>query len=126
MFSGTVLSAIDILITMASYPIYLKYLDAEMYGLWTIVSVVLTYSQLGQLRIGAALIKYAADNYWKKISVLLRNIQQRLLYLNAYFADICLCVVFFKWTDCRSFGSKKNPSGVKENNLSFTWASSPC
>jgi len=68
-FSGSILSGIDILITMASYPFYLKYLSAEKYGLWTIVSVVLSFSQLGQLRIAPAVVKYVAGDYWKKEAI---------------------------------------------------------
>lgn len=89
------MSAIDILITMASYPIYLKYLDAEMYGLWTIVSVVLTYSQLGQLRIGAALIKYAADNYWKKDFRSITEYTTTAFYILTPISLIFVCVLFF-------------------------------
>ena len=65
-FSGSVLTGIDIIVTMVSYPIYLRYLGAEKYGLWSVVSVILVFSQIGQLGIGTAVAKYVAGEYKKK------------------------------------------------------------
>ena len=65
-FSGSILSGIDILVSMISYPIYLKYLGVEKYGLWTLVSIVLSLTQIGQFSIGTAIVKYVAGNYGKK------------------------------------------------------------
>jgi len=65
-FSGSVYSGVNIIITLLAYPIYLKYLGAEKYGLWATVSVVLSFSQLGQLRIEAAIIKYVSYEYGHK------------------------------------------------------------
>jgi len=94
-FSGTVLSSIDILITMASYPVYLKYLSAEKYGLWTLVSVVLTFSQLGQLRIGVAIVKYVSSNYWKKDFRSITEYTTTALYILTVPSLIVVCVLFF-------------------------------
>ncbi len=50
---------------MVAYPIYLKYLGVELYGLWAAVSVVVFFSRLGELGINDALIKYVAAEFGK-------------------------------------------------------------
>ena len=107
-FSGTVLSSIDILITMASYPVYLKYLSAEKYGLWTLVSVVLTFSQLGQLRIGVAIVKYVSSNYWKKDFRSITEYTTTAFYILTVPSLVIVCVIFFLKTHISGF------LGVKE------------
>lgn len=63
--SGSVSAGVNILITFISYPLYLKYLGVEQYGLWATVSVVLAFSQVGQLRVDTAIVKYVAGEYGK-------------------------------------------------------------
>lgn len=64
--SGSIFSGVNILVTLISYPLYLKYLGVEQYGLWATVSVVLAFSQIGLLRINTAVVKYVAGEYGKK------------------------------------------------------------
>ncbi len=66
LFSGAFQSGINILVTIVSYPIYLNYLGTKQYGLWAIVSVVLAYSQIGQMGIATALTKNIAYEYGKR------------------------------------------------------------
>jgi len=60
-----VLAGTNILLLLIAYPVYLKYLGAEQYGLWAAVSVVVFFSQLGELGINSALIKYVAAEFGK-------------------------------------------------------------
>ncbi len=60
---GSIFSAINLLVALIAYPIYLKYLGPEKYGLWATVSVVLAFSQIGQLGIDTAVVKYVAGEY---------------------------------------------------------------
>lgn len=64
--SGSISSGVDILVTLIAYPFYLKYLGVEQYGLWATVAVVLAFSQIGQLRVDTAIVKYVAGEYGKK------------------------------------------------------------
>jgi len=64
--SGAVLSCFDSVAGFIAYPIYLKYLGAEQYGLWATVSVVLTFCRLGQFGIDTAITKYVAAEYGQK------------------------------------------------------------
>jgi len=64
--SGGVLSGFDSLAGLIAYPLYLKYLGAEEYGLWATVSVVLTFCRLGQFGIDTAITKYVAGEYGQR------------------------------------------------------------
>ena len=63
--SGSVLASGNIILLLISYPIYLKFLGAEQYGLWATLSVVIFFSHLGNLGINNALIKYVAGEFGK-------------------------------------------------------------
>jgi len=65
-FSGSLLAGIHIILLLVAYPIYIRYLGVERYGLWALISVVLSFSQLGDLGINEAVIKYTAEEYGKK------------------------------------------------------------
>lgn len=64
--SGAVLSCFDSLAGLIAYPLYLKYLGAERYGLWATVSVVLIFCRLGQFGIDTAITKYVASEFGQK------------------------------------------------------------
>jgi O-antigen/teichoic acid export membrane protein len=51
------------LVMGVAYPLYLHYLGYEQYGLWLVLSTVLTMAQLGNLGISPALLKLAAEDY---------------------------------------------------------------
>ena len=63
--SGSVLAGSNILLLLIAYPVYIKYLGAEQYGLWATLSVVVYFSQLGDLGINNALIKYIGGEFGK-------------------------------------------------------------
>lgn len=65
-FSGMLSAVGNILILLVSYPIYLKYLGIERYGVWAILSVVVSFSALGSLGIDTAVIKYVAEEYGRE------------------------------------------------------------
>jgi len=65
-FSGMFFAVGNILILLVSYPIYLKYLGIERYGVWAILSVVVSFSALARLGIDTAIIKYVAEEYGRK------------------------------------------------------------
>lgn len=61
--SGMILAGGNILISFVGYPLYLKYLGAETYGLWAALSFVVVFGALGSLGIDSAIIKYVAEEY---------------------------------------------------------------
>jgi len=64
--SGAVLSGFSIVLFLISYPIYIKIIGIDLFGLWVSLSIVITVSQLGLLGINSALIKFSAEAYGKQ------------------------------------------------------------
>lgn len=66
MLSGTILAIGSTLILFVSYPIYLKNLGAEMYGLWAALTIILAFSNIGRLGLDLAIIKYVSEEFGNK------------------------------------------------------------
>jgi O-antigen/teichoic acid export membrane protein len=66
MLSGVITTIVNIIITGVSYPLYLHYLGYKKYGIWLILSTVLTFAQLGNLGINPAISKIVAEEYSHK------------------------------------------------------------
>jgi O-antigen/teichoic acid export membrane protein len=60
MVSGPLILIGGIVVTAISYPFYLHHLGFERYGLWIILSSVITFSQIGNLGVAQALARYVA------------------------------------------------------------------
>ncbi len=63
MASGVITTIVNTGILAIGYPIYLHFLGYEQYGLWLVLSVVLTFMQLGNLGLGPAVTKLVAEDY---------------------------------------------------------------
>ena len=61
MASGLVVTAANTIAGLVAYPFYLSYLGAETYGLWLVLSVVLTFSLIGMLGIPDAIVKLVSE-----------------------------------------------------------------
>jgi len=61
--SGTVTTAINAVVMVIAYPVYLHFLGYEKYGVWLVLATVLTFAQLGNLGIGPAVMKLVAEDY---------------------------------------------------------------
>jgi len=59
--SGFVTAAVNVLLMVVSYPLYLHYLGYEKVGVWLLLSSVQNFAQLGVLGIGPALTKLVAE-----------------------------------------------------------------
>ncbi len=68
-FSGSVLAVCNTAIILVTYPLYLKYLGTERYGLWATLSVVVNFASIGSLGMDTAMIKYIAEEYGKNDSL---------------------------------------------------------
>jgi len=58
--SGTVTTAINAVVMVIAYPVYLHFLGYEKYGVWLVLATVLTFAQLGNLGIGPVVMKLVA------------------------------------------------------------------
>jgi O-antigen/teichoic acid export membrane protein len=84
-FSGSITAAMGIVLSIISYPIYLHFLGANLYGLWIIVSVVISFSAIGALGIDEAIVKYVAQEYGKN------NKENILKYISTSINFLVIC-----------------------------------
>ena len=63
MGAGSAMALIGTCFNIVSYPIYLHYLGYHRYGLWLVLSVVVSVVQLGNLGIPWALMKLVAEDH---------------------------------------------------------------
>lgn len=63
MGAGSIMALIGSCISIISYPIYLHYLGYHRYGLWLVLSVIVSVAQLGNLGIPWALMKLVAEDH---------------------------------------------------------------
>jgi O-antigen/teichoic acid export membrane protein len=63
MASGMLTTVINTVVIVVAYPIYLHFLGYEKYGVWLVLATVLTFTQLGNLGMGPAVMKLVAEEY---------------------------------------------------------------
>ena len=63
MASGVATMALNTVIVAIAYPVYLHFLGYEKYGVWIVLSTVLSFAQLGNLGIGPAVMKLVAEDH---------------------------------------------------------------
>ena len=61
--SGSATTIVNIIVMAVSYPIYLHFLGYEKYGVWLVLTTVLTFASLGNLGIGTAVMKLVAEEH---------------------------------------------------------------
>jgi len=73
MASGLLMTILNAPLMIVAYPVYLHFLGYEQYGVWLVLSTILTFAQLGNLGIGPAITKLVAEDFAQHNS---RGIQQ--------------------------------------------------
>jgi O-antigen/teichoic acid export membrane protein len=63
MASGIVTTVINTVTLIVAFPIYLHFLGYDRYGVWLILTTVLSFAQLGNLGISKAVMKLVAEEY---------------------------------------------------------------
>lgn len=66
MVSGVAVTVVNAAVLAVAYPLYLHFLGYEQYGIWLVLSTVLSFAQLGNLGIGPAVTKLVAEEYGRK------------------------------------------------------------
>jgi len=61
--SGAITTLINMITMGIGFPIYLHFLGYEKYGIWLILSTILTFAQLGNLGIGPAITKLVSEEH---------------------------------------------------------------
>ena len=66
MLSGSATTIVNIIVMAVGYPFYLHFLGYEKYGVWLVLTTVLSFASLGNLGIGTAVMKLVAEEYGRK------------------------------------------------------------
>lgn len=73
--SGALVHGLNIFIGLISYPIFINYLGFELFSVWTLLSIIISFAQLGDFGISKAVIFYtskeSANKNFEKIKDLL-------------------------------------------------------
>jgi O-antigen/teichoic acid export membrane protein len=98
MFSGMTTTVINTIVMAAGYPIYLHFLGYEEYGVWLVLTTVLTFALLGNFGISPALIKLVAEDYGRgDIDGVCRYISTALALLSISGTIILALILIFKF-----------------------------
>jgi O-antigen/teichoic acid export membrane protein len=84
MVSGVATTVLNTAVLVVAYPIYLHFLGYEKYGVWLVLATVLTFTQLGDLGLGQAVMKLVAEEYGRGD---IKAVQQ---YVTTALALLCL------------------------------------
>ncbi len=104
--------AINTAVLAIGYSVYLHFLGYEKYGLWLVLSVVLTFAQLGNLGIGPAVIKLVAEDYGRgDIHGVQRYVTTALTLLCLSGLGVLFLILLFK---ARIIGAFKLDAGDAE------------
>ena len=63
MVSGVAVTLVNVSVMAVAYPIYLHFLGYEQYGVWLVLTTVLTFAHLGNLGVSQAVTKLVAEEY---------------------------------------------------------------
>ncbi len=97
MMSGTFTTVANLLVAAVSYPLYLHFLGYEMYGVWLILSTVMTFAQLGSLGLGPAVMKFVAEDHARgNLKGIQRYVTTALTMLCFSGIVVLIAVILFK------------------------------
>ena len=63
MLSGVIVAILNTAVLLVAYPVYLYFLGYEIYGVWLILTTVLTFARLGNLGVNSAVMKLVAEEH---------------------------------------------------------------
>lgn len=84
MASGVVCTVVSAAALMVGYPLFLNYLGFELYGVWLVLTTVLTFARLGDLGIKNAIMKMVAEEFGKG------NVREIQRYVATGLALLCV------------------------------------
>ena len=97
MASGVVVTVINAVALMTAFPIYLHFLGYEQYGVWLVLTTVLSFAQLGNLGISKAVMKLVAEEYGRgDIEGIQRYVTTALALLCLSSSLVLIVILVFK------------------------------
>lgn len=95
MVSGVAVTIVNIAVLAVAYPMYLHFLGYEEYGVWLVLSTVLSFAQLGNLGIGQAVMKLVAEEYGRGDFKAIQEYMTSALAVLAVSGAVVLTLILF-------------------------------
>lgn len=92
--SGMLCAFGNIAVLLVSYPVYLRYLGTERYGLWAIFSVIIGFAAIGKLGIDSAVTKYVSEEYGRGNSLGIEKYFSTAI-ISLLFSAVFVCIFCF-------------------------------
>ncbi len=93
--SGSVIQTLNVLVIFIAYPIYINYLGFELFSIWILLSVVISFGMMGELGISNAITTFTAKAKAKEDHQEIRKI----LYNSLFIVSVpSVIILFILWT----------------------------
>ncbi len=116
MASGVAVTVINTVVLAVAYPLYLHFLGYEQYGIWLVLSTVISFAQLGNLGINHAVTKLVAEEYGRAdIHAVEEYVSSAMVILTLSGALVVAIVIIFREPLIASFRISE------ENARTATW-----
>ncbi len=113
MAAGVICSTISALLMACSYPIFLRYLGYEQYGLWLVIGTVLSFTQLSGLGLGQSVSRQvAADHSLGNDDAVDTCVSSAICMLLASGGLACTSVTILRTLIVRSFNLQPTNAGL--------------
>lgn len=120
MASGLAATIINIAAMAAAFPIYLHFLGYERYGVWLVLTTVLSFAQLGDLGIGQAIMKLVAEEYGRKdIEAIQQYVATAMIILLVGGTVVMIAILGFKTQIIAAFNLSDNNAKIVSWLLPF-------
>ncbi|HEX8949502.1 MAG TPA: hypothetical protein VF790_11100, partial [Dissulfurispiraceae bacterium] len=64
--SGVLSTTAGFVLSIVKYPIFLNFMSYELYGIWLVLTAVLSFAQLGLSSVSVGIVKLVSEEYGKK------------------------------------------------------------
>ena len=109
MTSGLIRAGGNVITLFVSYPIYLKFLGYERYGVWLVMSTVLAFAQMGNLGITQAITKLVSEEHGRGDKRAIEDYVSMALSILCISGTVVLIIVLlFKSQIISLFGLESN------------------
>ncbi len=93
MSTGMLAFGLNFILSFVALPVYLHFLGYERYGIWLVLTTVMSFAQLGNFGIGSAVAKYVAEYYSKNDVKSIRSYVTTAVYSLAISGLLILVVI---------------------------------
>ncbi len=90
---SSIVFGINTLFIFISYPVYIHYLGVELFAIWSLLAIIISFAELGNFGIGNAIVTYVAEEKVKGNSCMILSYFSNSVYI-ILFSFIIIVPVF--------------------------------